>query len=326
MRRFAAVAGRSSDRPPLAAATLPATLTADHTHPTTEAAPSFELQSHSIHSDGELQPRAVVEAAAAAGVELLALTDHDSTEGVAEAFAAAAELGIALVPATEISVIDPAGADLHVCGYMVDPDDAALRAQLRRSREDRQARAWRMAAALQEEGFAVDEELLRARVEAGQTIGRPHLAQAVTGHPDNAERLARDGLSDPTALLVAYLIEGKPAFREREAPTVAEAIELIQGAGGVAVWAHPFWDIEAEDETLATLERFAGLGLDGVEAFYVTHTQPQTELLVEHAQRLGLLTTGSSDYHGPHHRQFNRFRAFETFGLTPNLGQIGAGA
>ena len=93
-------------------------------------------------------------------------------------------------------------------------------------------------------------------------------------------RLEQEQLKNPTEFLVAYLIEGKPAFREREAPSVSEAIDLIHGAGGVAVWAHPFWDVEAEAEVLATLERFAAVGLDGVEAFYVTHTQAQTDLLV----------------------------------------------
>ncbi len=275
-----------------------------------------------MHSDGELSPRAVVEAAAAAGVELLALSDHDSTEGLAEAIEAAGGLDIRLVTATEISVIDPAGPDLHMCAYLIDPDEPALHAQLRRSRDDRLARAWRMAAALQEEGFVVDEDFLRARADAGQTIGRPHLAQAVTRHPDNAERLERDGLTDPTALLVAYLIEGKPAFREREAPTASEAIELIHGAGGVAVWAHPFWDVKDPAEAIEVLERFVAAGLDGVEAFYVAHDESQTKLMVEQAARLGLLTTGSSDFHGPGHKMFKHFRAFKTFGLRPNLGPI----
>jgi predicted metal-dependent phosphoesterase TrpH len=146
----------------------------------------------------------------------------------------------------------------------------------------------------------------------------------VTRHPANAERLERDGLMDPTALLVAYLIDGKPAFREREAPTAAEAIELIHGAGGVAVWAHPFWDVKDPAEAVAVLERFVAAGLDGVEAFYVAHDEPQTRLMVEQAARLGLLTTGSSDFHGPEHKMFQHFRAFETFGLTPNLGPIAA--
>ena len=286
------------------------------------SAPTFELQGHCTQTDGELSPADTVRAAARAGVELFALTDHDSVDGVSAAAAAAADLGVRVVAATEISVLDPVAADLHVCAYLIDPAEPALAAQLKRSREDRERRAARMIEALHENGWEVNHELLNRRALAGLTIGRPHLAEAVTSDPRNAERLARERLTNPTEFLVAYLIEGRPAFREREAPTVREAIDLIHGAGGVAVWAHPFWDVEAGAEVLATLERFVGLGLDGVEAFYVTHTRAQTELLVRRASELGLLTTGSSDFHGPHHRQFNRFGAFSTYGHTPNLGPL----
>jgi len=286
------------------------------------SAPTFELQSHSIYSDGELTPTEVVAAAARAGVELLALTDHDSVEGVSEAQAAAADHGIRLVAAVEISTIDAGNQDLHVCGYMVDPASAALGEQLRRSRGDREGRAQRMAAALDELGWQLDREALAGRVQSGGTIGRPHLAQAVVAHPDNAARLEREGLTDPSAFLEAYLIEGRPAFRRRTAPDVADAIELIHRAGGLAVWAHPFWDIAADTAVLETLDRFAASGLDGVEAFYVTHTRAQTELLVARCSELGLLTTGSSDFHGPMHRKFNRFRAFDTYGLSAELGPL----
>ena len=179
-----------------------------------------------------------------------------------------------------------------------------------------------MVDALGELGYAIDESVLRARSEQGKAIGRPHLAQAVVGHPDNASRLEREGLTDPSAFLVAYLIEGRPAFQSRLGPSVADAIELIHGAGGVAVWAHPFWDVASPADVLSTLDRFVALGLDGVEAFYVTHTQKQTEILVDRCAELGLLTTGSSDFHGPHHREFRHFRAFETYGLSVNLGPI----
>jgi predicted metal-dependent phosphoesterase TrpH len=286
--------------------------------------PRFELQGHSTQSDGELSPAEVVRAAKQAGVELFALTDHDSVDGVREAADAASEVGLTLVGAVEISVLDPVAADLHVCGYLVDPTNSQLLAQLKRSREDRQARAERMIAALEQNGWVVDREALDRRVAAGLTVGRPHLAEAVAGEERNAARLEREQLRNPTEFLVAYLIEGKPAFSGREAPAASEAIELIHGARGVAVWAHPFWDVEADSEVLATLERFAAAGLDGVEAFYVTHTQAQTDLLVQKADELGLLTTGSSDYHGPNHRQFNRFGAFSTYGHRANLGPIAA--
>ena len=185
-----------------------------------------------------------------------------------------------------------------------------------------------MIEALRECGWAVDARLLeaarslRARRSGARTWHR-RLSRTRT----TPTRLAAEQLTEPSAFLVAYLIEGRPAFREREAPTVSEAIELIHGAGGVAVWAHPSGTSSADAEVLATLDRFGALGLDGVEAFYVTHTRAQTELLVRRAApSLDLLTTGSSDFHGPDHRQFNRFRRFETYGHEPNLGPIaGAG-
>jgi 3',5'-nucleoside bisphosphate phosphatase len=285
--------------------------------------PTFDLQSHSILSDGALSPADVVAAATAAGIELLALSDHDSALGVAEAALAARAAGIGLVPATEITAVLDGKQDLHVCAYLIDPEEPVLVETLERSRNDRQRRAEKMSDALRELGFAIDEQQLRRRTEEGKTIGRPHLAQAVVSHPDNRERLQRDGLLEPTAFLVAYLIEGKPAFAPRDAPTVEQAIELIHGAGGLAVWAHPFWDIKDPSEVIDTVERFRRAGLDGVEAFYVTHTQAQTDLLVRRASELELLTTGSSDFHGPDHRQFNGFRRFDTYGHEPSLGPIG---
>jgi 3',5'-nucleoside bisphosphate phosphatase len=285
-------------------------------------APTFDLQSHSVLSDGALDPAAVVQAAAAAGVELLALSDHDTAAGVSEAAQAAAAAGIGLVPATEITSIYQGQQDLHVLGYLIDPQNATLVGTLEHSRSDRERRADAMAGALRELGFELDDAALAARAAQGRSIGRPHLAQAVVSQPANRDRLAAEGLSDPTAFLVAYLIEGRPAFKEREAPSVEEAIALIHGAGGVAVWAHPFWDIKAPAEVLEAIDRFRAAGLDGVESFYVTHTREQTQLLVERCAELEMLSTGSSDYHGPQHHTFSKFRAFQTYGLAPALGSL----
>jgi predicted metal-dependent phosphoesterase TrpH len=286
------------------------------------SAPTFDLQSHSIYSDGELSPTEVVGRAAQAGVELVSLTDHDSVDGVREAQTAARDLGIACISGVEISCIYSDVADLHLLGYAIDITNPALISRLAQSRDDRENRAGRMVEALGELGYAVDQNLLRARVASGKTVGRPHIAQAVVSHPDNAERLAAEGLTEPSAFLVAYLIEGRPAFRARQAPEVQEAVELIHAAGGVAVWAHPFWDFSEPVPVLAAITEFIGFGLDGVEAFYVTHTAEQTELLAAHCAQLGLLTTGSSDFHGPGHQHFNRFRAFQTYGLSPRLGPL----
>ena len=286
--------------------------------------PTFDLQAHSRHSDGALAPAEVVAAAAAAGVRLLALSDHDTVDGVAEALAAGREHGVRVVTATELSSIDPAGRDLHILGYGIDPADAGLAAALAEFRADRGRRAERMATALRELGFELDERGIEARLAAGQPVGRPHLAQAVVDAAANTHRLKEENLNDASDFLVAYLIEGRPAFRDREIPTVADAVAAIHAAGGVAVWAHPFWDVADPDDVLATVDRFQGLGIDGVEAFYVTHTREQTELLVGRCADGGLLTTGSSDFHGPDHPRFNAFLSFSLFGLDPDLGPIAA--
>jgi predicted metal-dependent phosphoesterase TrpH len=285
-------------------------------------APTFDLQSHSTHSDGALSPAGVVRAAADAGVQLLALSDHDTTTGVSEASAIAAKTGIRLVPATEMTTIYAGQQDLHLLGYLIDPLEPALSQALERSRSDREQRAEAMAAALRELGFELDTAMLARRTAAGGAVGRPHLAQAAVSAPANRDRLIAEGRLDPTDFLRAYLIEGRPAFRRRAAPSVEEAIALIHGAGGLAVWAHPFWDISETDAVLTAIDGFRAAGLDGVEAFYVTHTRAQTELLVGRCAELGLLSTGSSDFHGPKHHTFSRFRAFETYGLTPALGPL----
>jgi predicted metal-dependent phosphoesterase TrpH len=263
-----------------------------------------------------------VAAAAADGVQLLALSDHDTAEGVAEAALAAQRAGIGLVPATEISAIFDGRQDLHILGYAIDPAEPALVSALERSRADREVRARGMTDALKDLGFAVDEAMLAARTERGQTIGRPHLAQAVVSRPENRARLQAAGLLEPTAFLIEYMVEGRPAFVRRAAPTIEQAIALIHGAGGVAVWAHPFWDIPDPSGVLAALDRFRGAGLDGVEAFYITHTEHQTRLLAGRCAELGLLSTGSSDFHGPEHHTFSKFRAFHTYGLEPALGPL----
>jgi predicted metal-dependent phosphoesterase TrpH len=241
-------------------------------------------------------------------------------DGVDEALEAAAALGLGLVPAAELSAIDGEREDLHVLGYRLRHRDAGLLATLAAYRRDRAARAQRMADALREAGLELDFP-----DRDGGPVGRPHLAQAAFVHPANRTRLRGEGIVNASQLLETYLVPGAPAYRRRTRPTVAEAIAAIHAAGGVAVWAHPFWDVDAGDDVLALIDRFAADGLDGVEAFYVTHSEPQTRLVAEHCARRGLLTTGSADFHGPDHPRFNAFRAFDTHGMEPDLGPIRSG-
>ena len=141
-------------------------------------------------------------------------------------------------------------------------------------------------------------------------------------HPANAERLREEGRDDVSPFIEGYLIGGRPGFRPRLMPTVEQAIGVIHDAGGLAIWAHPFWDVDADEDVEAAIARFAGFGVDGVEAFYVTHTREQTLFAADACERRGLLTTGSSDFHGPEHKLFSRFRAFELHGREPNLGPL----
>src|SRR5918998_211428 len=251
------------------------------------AQPSFDLQAHSVHSDGTLPAAEVVERAAAAGVELFALTDHDTVDGVPEAAARAAELGLRYSAAAELSAVHGGHEDLHVLGYELDVADRDLLAILEDYRGDRARRIEAMAGRLRELGFALDDAPLVARREAGKPIGRPHLADAVLAHPANAQRLADEGIDGRDALFPPYLVPGAAAYVARSRPTVPQAIEVIHAAGGVAVWAHPFWDLDRTDETLATLATFAAAGLDGVEAFYAAHTAEQTKILHDAAAEHG---------------------------------------
>jgi predicted metal-dependent phosphoesterase TrpH len=175
-----------------------------------------------------------------------------------------------------------------------------------------------MAQRLRELGFQLDDAGFAHR----EAPGRPHLADAVMSHPANAERLREEGRDDVSPFIEAYLIPGRPGFRPRTMPTVEEAIGVIHAAGGVAVWAHPFWDVKDPKEVLATIDRYVSYGLDGIEAFYVAHTPEQTALVADRAQELDLLTTGSADYHGPDHRHFSKFRDFDLCGRAPRLGPI----
>jgi predicted metal-dependent phosphoesterase TrpH len=287
----------------------------------------FDLQSHSTHSDGALPAAEVVQLAGQAGVELLALSDHDTISGVAEAIETGKRLGVRIVPAVEISAVDdgaPVGRELHILGYDIDHTGPPMTDSLVGFLADREQRTLRMRDGLLEAGLQLDETELNERIAQGKPIGRPHLAGAVLNAPANAQRLADEEIDDIGSLIRGYLIEGKPAFRLRQTPTVGEAIEAIHAAGGVAVWAHPFWDVADPAEVLASIDRFRALGIDGVEAFYVTHDEQQTRLLAERCAELGLLSTGSADYHGPDNRLFSRFMAFETYGLQPNLGPIAA--
>lgn len=268
------------------------------------AATMIDLQSHSTVSDGELPPAAVVAAAAEAGVTTLALTDHDAVDGVAEASAAAKEAGITLVPAAEISCVHAGLDDLHVLGYWIEVD--AMRPMCERAQQERVTRAREIVERLNSLGVDVDFEDAIAQAGDASSVGRPHIAKAAGTKPD-----------EMSAFFEQYLIPGAKAFVSRRWPTASEAAVLIRQAGGTPVLAHPFWDIEAPNQVAALID---DLDLDGVECFYPAHNREQTKFLLGICDARGLAATGSSDFHGPNHKMFDRFGSYPTYDLgTPEL-------
>lgn len=259
----------------------------------------IDLQSHSTVSDGELPPAGVVAAAAEAGVTTLALTDHDAVDGIPEAGAAAREAGIALVPAAEISCIHSSIDDLHMLGYWIDTD--AMRPACERAQRERVTRAEEIVAKLNSLGVEVAFEDAIAEAGDASSVGRPHIAKAAGTEPEQM-----------SAFFEEYLVPGAKAFVSRRWPTAREATALIREAGGTPVLAHPFWDIDAPGEVAALI---ADLDLDGVEAFYPAHDRAQTEFLLGICSDRGIAATGSSDFHGPNHKTFDRFGSYPTYGL-----------
>lgn len=258
----------------------------------------IELQSHSTVSDGQLPPAEVVAKAAEAGVTTLALTDHDAVAGVPEAAGAAAKLGIELVPAVEMSCVHEYAEDLHICGYWVDLEK--IEPACERAQQERRDRAGEIVENLRREGFGLTLEDAIREAGAADSIGRPHIARAAGASGDLGP------------FFEEYLVPGAKAFVPRRWPTAAAAIELIRGAGGVAVIAHPYWDI-SDPEQVEHLIR--SLRPDGVETFYPPHTKEQTAHLLSLCQELGLVPTASSDYHGPTHKTFAKFGDYDTYGL-----------
>ncbi|MGH2377155.1 MAG: PHP domain-containing protein [Candidatus Limnocylindria bacterium] len=248
-----------------------------------------DLHTHSLRSDGAYEPAEVVRRAAARGVRTLALSDHDTLDGVAEAEAAGEPLGVRIVPATELNTESEWG-DVHVLGYFLDPADAKLEERLRWLRDNRGRRIELMVERLNELGHAVSLERVR-EIAQGGALGRPHLAQALfeAGHVPSYDEA-----------FTTLIAKGSPAYVSRVGLTPLEAVELVRAHGGVPSLAHPRTAVGLEERLPLLVEA----GLAGIECYYVSkdpavhHGPAETAHFLALAQRYALVPTGGSDFHG----------------------------
>jgi 3',5'-nucleoside bisphosphate phosphatase len=258
----------------------------------------IDLQSHSTVSDGQLEPADVARAAAEAGVTTMSLTDHDAVTGVPAAVAAADEAGIECVPAIEMSCVHEYSDDLHMLGYWIELD--AMAPACERAQQERVNRAEEIIARLRDHGFSLTLDDAIAEAGNALSVGRPHIARAAGAG------------EDMKPFFEEYLVPGAKAFVARRWPTADEAVDLVHAAGGAAVVAHPFWDVSDPTEVRTLVE---ALPLEGIESFYPSHSREETRFCVDLCAERGLTATGSSDFHGPSHKTFSRFGAYQTFDL-----------
>ena len=246
----------------------------------------IDLHMHSTRSDGRLTPTELVELLAHREVSVAALTDHDSTEGLDEATAAAdAHATLRIVPGIEISASHPtrSDSDVHLLGYFVDRADAALQRQLTALREEREERGLRMLANLERLGYPLDWERVR-ELAAGASIGRPHIAHAM---------VERGYLATYKDAFNGLLNNGGAAFVGCSGVTLEDAARTIRSAGGAAVLAHPLYVEEYE----TIIPRLPNMGIVGLEAHYANYGKEEQRILFDLAERYGLLPCGGSDYH-----------------------------
>ena len=244
---------------------------------------AIDLHTHSLRSDGALSPADLVKRAAARGVKIQALSDHDTLAGVAEAVAAGAELGVRIIPATELNTESEWG-DAHVLGYFVDPEDSELEGRLRWLRDNRGRRIELMVEKLNGLGYAVD--LARVlEIAQGGALGRPHLAQALF------EKGYVSSYDDAFGTLIA---KDSPAYVSRIGLDPFAAVTLVRKHGGVPSLAHPGTVIGLD----ALLPKLVAAGLAGIEAYYGQHAPEMTARCLIRAREFDLVPTGGSDFHG----------------------------
>jgi predicted metal-dependent phosphoesterase TrpH len=243
-----------------------------------------DLHIHSTASDGRFSPAEIIRKSVERGLAVIALTDHDTVDGIASAVAAAATFPrLRVIPGIEVSTDIPQG-EAHVLGYFIDYTDSKLQVTLARMRNSRKERARKMVSKLEDLGIHIEWERVQ-EIAGNGSVGRPHVAQAM---------LEKGYITTFREAFSKYLGRSGPAYVEREKMTPQEAVELILQAKGLPVLAHPL--TIPDPETMVV--ELKAVGLVGIEAYYNNYTVDEINRLVSLASKFNLIASGGSDYHG----------------------------
>ncbi len=244
----------------------------------------IDLHLHTTHSDGVLLPEQVIQLAVAQGLRAIAITDHDTVSGIPEALRAAAQHGLECIPGVEISACDHDYGEIHLLGYFVNPANAVFLSALQRQKTVRLNRILRMIERLQELGVDISFEMIRAQAEKSDVLGRPHLAQT----------LVQQGVvASMEEAFHQYLGRGRPAFIPKVGLSFQEAIQVVEAAGGITIYAHP--GLTRKDHLIPYLLK---LGVRGLEVYHSEHSPQDVARYAEMVAAYGIVATGGSDCHG----------------------------
>lgn len=250
----------------------------------------IDLHTHSTASDGSDSPVELVQNAVNAGLDAVALTDHDTVAGLPDFLAAAQANGLCGIPGVELSSHFEKH-EIHIVGLFIDPENKALNDLLEERRADRLRRNLDIIRKFQENGYDItEEEVIRA--SGGESIGRPHIARVL---------VEKGYFPDLQTVFQRYIGNWRPYYVPRTPLSPETAILAVKRAGGLAIWAHPMLCVDRRPALIRLLKIFRYAGLDGLETYYSMYSAGQTRMAQEAARELSLMESGGSDYHGKNH-------------------------
>lgn len=247
----------------------------------------IDLHTHTSFSDGSLSPTALISLATQQGIDVLAITDHDTTEGLPEALEATKDLSLELIPAIELSS-QFQNREMHILGYFINLNDPQFQTRLKTLRSTRIERIVSILERLHSLGIDIPLEDVQKASETG-TIGRPHIAQVL---------IAKNFVKNIKEAFEKFLGSRGKAYVQRPVPEAQEIIEWITDAGGIPILAHPYWEGFNKEDSAKACQTLVDQGLQGLEVFYGTFSARHISFNLGLARRFDLLMTGGSDFHG----------------------------